>query len=332
MTSKYLSTLIAILILHFGVSAQKTEFKLVNQFTDKHQIIPFTNYAIAFPDTGFKISEIRNGVFVYTQKDSPIAFEIMPMNLSENMWTEFIQPMTRLNKHKLLKNTGLHLKQKKRISIGDQSGAYMLAIMDSSKLSNRVLDKNIYYTQLVLGNDSLSLTIIIRLNELDYFNNYERIISTLNSLMIVPAPTLNDMADFPFNFEECNKSLQFSRYTFGMILFIPPAAQNAKLENEITLSVTPTITEMDYDTSFLKNIVISKFSFFDYEIVEIKLIEFNGYYGYQAYGKSDEGKLVFVFSYTKENQLIDGLGFADEYSQNNIDLFSNFIASIKSKN
>lgn len=330
MTPKYLFTLVALLILHFDVSAQKTAFKLVNQFTDKHQMIPFTNYAIAFPNKGFNISEIRNGVLVYTMKGSPIKFEIMPMNLSGNMWNELIRPMTRLNKFTSRKFTGYKLKQKKRVSIGGQSCVYMLRIADSSNLSEELSGENTYHTQLVIGYDSMSLVINISLNETEYANNYEEIISTLNSLMIIPEPAVSSMDDFPFEFREYNKSMKFSQYSFGRMIFTPNSTQDTLLKNNIMLSITPTVMEMEYDTSFLKDFVISNFSFFNCEIVECKLFELNGYYGYQAKGKTDEGKLIFVFSYTKENQLINGLGVADEYNQSNIDLFSNFIASIKS--
>lgn len=329
MTSKYLSTLIAILILHFGVSAQKAEFKLVNQFTDKHQMIPFTNYAIAFPDSTYEMVEVEKGGFTYQSLNHPIKFSILPNESSVFEWMDMFEEQEEDIAFEEIYNS---IKQKTSISSGNQTGLFLIVDNDIQSSGDTINNEKNINLLLLIGDSINSFIVTTVLSPAEYLEFGNSAIDAFQSIMYQTDSFDNTMDDFPFNFSECNKSMQFSKYFYGMMIFIAALNQNDSTNNDVTIMVTPTIKTMDYDTSFLKNYVISNFSFYDFTIEEIKLIEPNEYYGYQAHGKSDEGKLVFYFSYVKENQFIFGQGFADEYSQNNIDLFSNFIASIKSKN
>lgn len=330
MNPKFLFTLVAILILHFDVSAQKKKFKLENELSDRHQLIPFTHYAIAFPDSTYEMFKVLNGAFSYKSKNNPVVFQIMP---NEDPVFDFLymyegKSEFSFNSDKIENS----IKQRNKISSGNQVGLYILFQIDSLSHVDSISGVTNHTMLLLIGDSVNSLTVITTLTNDEYLKWGNSVSESLKSLIYLPDSMTNSMEDFPFVFEECNKSMQFSKYFFGMMIFTPNSSQDTISKNKIMLSITPTVMDLEYDTSMTKTFVTSRLEFFEYEIVALEQIEFNGYYGYQGYGKSDDCGLGFIFSYTKENQVINGWGVADEYNQNNIDLFSNFIASTKSNN
>jgi hypothetical protein len=318
----------AMTIIHHDVIAQKKKFKLENELTDKHQLIPFTHYAIAFPDSTYEIVEVLNGALTYESKNNPVVFQIMP---NESPVFEFLELYEGKNEFDFnvdkIENS---IKQRNKISSGNQVGLYVLFQIDSLSHIDSVSGVTNHTMLLLIGDSVNSFTVMTTLTNDEYLKWGNSVRESLKSLIYLPDSINNSMEDFPFIFEACNKSMQFSKYFFGMMIFTPNSTQDTLLKNKIFLTITPSVMDLEYDTSYTKTFVTSRLEFYQYETVAIERIEFNGYYGYQGYGKSANCGLGFMFSFTKENQVINGWGVAEEYNDSYIQLFSDFIHSTTS--
>lgn len=327
MNVKYIYIVVLFLFLTIDTSSQTVEFKLLNQFTNKHEIIPFTNFAIEFPDTTYKIVEVENGAFTFQSVNHSARFEILP---NESSVYEMIDMFDRKEDSDYELNTFYTIIQENIISSGSQTGLFLSLVNKIPSDDDIISEEKIYSMVVVIGDSLQSFSVALQLQEHEYLEYGNLVIRALESIVYVPDFSNRKMDDFPFNFTECGKSMDFLRYDFGQLVFAPSANLNISSDKNVFLSVSPTVKKMEIDTSVLSGFVTSQMNFFNIGVESFKHVEFNGYYGYQGYGKSKGEKLGFFFIYAKENQIISGFGSAKNYDTEVIDLFSKFIYSAES--